>query len=544
MIVGYISGQKLELVAPTVVSDTINYLTTKFVFEGEVWTPLDKFVFFTKGDETYCLPLDEDRTKPEDGLNLPDGVWMVNVVGLKYDEDMHVQTQITTTACPITVSKAVAVDGPGFPDVPESVAQKIMKIIGDTEALDTTEKDNLVAAINEVLHGERDTQTDYDENDENNPAYMKNRPFYEIPWEYTYNRTLTMSDLSAGPGPYRPDFRTAAYYILGTRPDFTLGITFDTSVTIIDQDGGLHVWGGTKSPRTLTADDLPIHRGYAGRKGLIIGMNDLKIVITDNGYFLVEKCPFEEGTTLGSMRITCRSSAVHTKLKLIDEKFIPEIDYNKLKNKPSIPTTETVTAWGFAKQEDVAAAKSKADLANTKADHALEIADGAEQDSYEAKGDAQNALDFARQAQATANNADQRSLDAIWQLASKQNTLVSGENVKTINGKSILGSGNIEVEGGGGVSDVQVDGASILVDGVANFKLDLGLGYNANGLCVVNPNNNAIQRRLNNIPLTPAALDYSVKTAMCDGKGAAWTEDEQKAAQQRLGILSVEEVLF
>lgn len=33
-------------------------------------------------------------------------------------------------------------------------------------------------------------------------------------------------------------------------------------------------------------------------------------------------------------------------------------------------------------------------------------------------------------------------------LESKQETLVSGDNIKTINGKSILGSGNIEIEGG------------------------------------------------------------------------------------------------
>lgn len=34
-------------------------------------------------------------------------------------------------------------------------------------------------------------------------------------------------------------------------------------------------------------------------------------------------------------------------------------------------------------------------------------------------------------------------------IANKQNTLVSGENIKTINNESILGSGNIEIQGGG-----------------------------------------------------------------------------------------------
>ena len=33
-------------------------------------------------------------------------------------------------------------------------------------------------------------------------------------------------------------------------------------------------------------------------------------------------------------------------------------------------------------------------------------------------------------------------------------------------------------------------------------------------------------------------FDYAVKAAMCDGKGAAWTADEQAAARERMGIIS------
>ena len=31
-------------------------------------------------------------------------------------------------------------------------------------------------------------------------------------------------------------------------------------------------------------------------------------------------------------------------------------------------------------------------------------------------------------------------------------------------------------------------------------------------------------------------MDYAVKAAMCDGKGAAWTADEQAAARERMGL--------
>ena len=43
------------------------------------------------------------------------------------------------------------------------------------------------------------------------------------------------------------------------------------------------------------------------------------------------------------------------------------------------------------------------------------------------------------------------------QLNGKQDTLVSGTNIKTINGNTILGEGNIQIEGGGGITDAPSD---------------------------------------------------------------------------------------
>lgn len=52
--------------------------------------------------------------------------------------------------------------------------------------------------------------------------------------------------------------------------------------------------------------------------------------------------------------------------------------------------------------------------------------------------------------------------------STKQDTLVSGTNIKTINNESILGSGNITV-GGGTATDVQINGTSITSSNVANI---------------------------------------------------------------------------
>jgi hypothetical protein len=52
--------------------------------------------------------------------------------------------------------------------------------------------------------------------------------------------------------------------------------------------------------------------------------------------------------------------------------------------------------------------------------------------------------------QATSGKASQSDLETVsGQVANKQDTLVSGTNIKTINNESILGSGNIDIQGGG-----------------------------------------------------------------------------------------------
>lgn len=51
----------------------------------------------------------------------------------------------------------------------------------------------------------------------------------------------------------------------------------------------------------------------------------------------------------------------------------------------------------------------------------------------------------------------------------KQDTLVSGTNIKTVNNQSLLGSGNIQISSGGTATDVQINGTSITNNYVANI---------------------------------------------------------------------------
>ena len=125
--------------------------------------------------------------------------------------------------------------------------------------------------------------------------------------------------------------------------------------------------------------------------------------------------------------------------------------------------------------------------------------------------------------------------------------------------------------GGGAVDDVQINGKSIVGEnGVAKIpKLQtsnvnnllyglpalsdgnnpVGIGITMHGSLMTNPARrldimNRVERDYFDISFTgsdyhnaicPGYLDYGVKAAMCDGKGTAWTSDEQAAARERMG---------
>ena len=80
------------------------------------------------------------------------------------------------------------------------------------------------------------------------------------------------------------------------------------------------------------------------------------------------------------------------------------------------------------------------------------------------------------------------ALDKTIHDDSKQDTLISGTNIKTINHQSLLGSGNITIEGGGGggsivmVGSFEIDNNGHLIatipDGASNpYHIDFSTGH-------------------------------------------------------------------
>lgn len=95
-------------------------------------------------------------------------------------------------------------------------------------------------------------------------------------------------------------------------------------------------------------------------------------------------------------------------------------------NKPTIPsavTELTVSGWGFTKNTG----------------------------TYSKPSGGIPKTDLASAVQTSLGKAD-TALQSHQDISGKQDKLVSGTNIKTINGESILGSGNIEISGGSGGS--------------------------------------------------------------------------------------------
>ena len=91
-----------------------------------------------------------------------------------------------------------------------------------------------------------------------------------------------------------------------------------------------------------------------------------------------------------------------------------------------------------------------------------------------------------------------QGMNAIMdEVDKKQNTLVSGTNIKTINNESILGSGNINISGGGGTAtDVQVNGTSITSSGVANLLTNSAYNSSNNKIATMTDVSNAVASKL------------------------------------------------
>ena len=124
-------------------------------------------------------------------------------------------------------------------------------------------------------------------------------------------------------------------------------------------------------------------------------------------------------------------------------------DYNDLANKPTIPTVPTSnTAFtndaGYITSDAISGKVDTSTYNTYTAATDTALASKADTATTYTKTETDNAITAA--------------------TSTKQDTLVSGTNIKTINSQSILGEGNIEIQGGGGSSYTAGDGIDITND--------------------------------------------------------------------------------
>ena len=131
-------------------------------------------------------------------------------------------------------------------------------------------------------------------------------------------------------------------------------------------------------------------------------------------------------------------------------------NYNDLSNKPTIPskTSDLTNDSDFATTGDVQTATN--DMATkTWVGNQGYLTEHQSLSNYYTKSETSGATEIstalASKADTTTTYTKTETDNAITAVTStKQDTLVSGTNIKTINNESILGSGNITIEGGGG----------------------------------------------------------------------------------------------
>lgn len=268
---------------------------------------------------------------------------------------------------------------------------------------------------------------------------------------------------------------------------------------------------------------------------------------------------------------TARSEAVRAATESTDAKDSAE--KSRAAAEKAKQDAEAAKAAADADKEAAEAAQAKAEAAQKAAENAETEAKKAksgtaadrevtEEASKAAQVSAVSAEKSAERAE-TAKEEIQESADQIQKNATeidslKENKITKPAEAPTIGKiirvKSVNEDGTFICEwadSGGSKLDVRINGESIVQDGVAEIpkadtnthnlgliRVNAGNGFavSADGtLNIIECTDDSLKKRYARI-VSGNVIDYAVKAAMCDGKGVAWTADEQTAARERIGI--------
>lgn len=236
----------------------------------------------------------------------------------------------------------------------------------------------------------------------------------------------------------------------------------------------------------------------------------------------------------------------------------------KKRPKPEEPTDEPEQEENLF-HATVVAVNASAERAETAEKNAKESAEKAETTLVDMKETVGNLTETVEQAEKLDGNLDKKLEQGENIVANIKDKLDAPKNpmvgkylrVKAVNEDGVPELEWVDEPSGGSSLDIQINGQSIVKDGIAEIPLctkTKGPGLiaidtysNSGGLYRANndtgliriakaSDNNLAERKNEFCPVVPKNLDYAVKCAMTDGKGAAWTAEEQAAARERMGI--------
>ena len=317
-------------------------------------------------------------------------------------------------------------------------------------------------------------------------------------------------------------------------------------------DKALYQWNYGQILRIIDAElPMAVEVGFSTTEKS--GDSDVRIGITDNGvttvaipdklfkeerstdysiYAFVYVTDEDSGTTVHEIVIPVKARA-----KQVDPSEDPSID-------PSI-FKDAVNA--------VNASADRAETAETSAKESAESAEKSLSEIKEVSDSLSGHIEQAEELDGTLAGKIEQGEDIVANIKDKldspPNPLVGKYlRVKAVNDEGIPELEWVEAPSGGSDLDVRINGESIVKDGVADIpvatatrtgavKLGQGVKYNGGLLTTDFANKPTIDSRNHYYaPIVPALLDYAVKAAMCDGKGAAWTSEEQTNARKRIGF--------
>ena len=181
----------------------------------------------------------------------------------------------------------------------------------------------------------------------------------------------------------------------------------------------------------------------------------------------------------GNIEIEGSSYTAGTGIEITNDNVINNriTSYNNLSDLPTIPTktSELLNDNNFVESNDLASVAFSGSYLDLIDDPVIPQNTS---DLYNDSGFITNTVNDLTNYTTTTN------LNSL--LNNKQDTLVSGTNIKTINNTSLLGSGNINISGGGGTpTDVQINGTSITSNNVANILTESAYDSTTNKIATV-----------------------------------------------------------